>query len=178
MSTSDILRETTQAYDRISTVYAGLHPSTDEMKRELEQFSELVSGGIVLDVGCGNGRDLQYLARKGYTALGIDLSAGLLRIARRNHSELALMDMRRLGFSSHSFEGLWVCASFLHIPKTQARPTLREFYRILKPGGVLYVSVKEGEGERFVESDQGFRRFFPFIAQESWKQLSRRNGSY
>src|SRR3972149_88812 len=61
--------------------------------------------------------------------------------------KMILIGWRRLGFAAGSFHGAWACASFLHIPHREALATMREIHRVLSPGGFLYLSVKEGEGQ-------------------------------
>lgn len=58
------------------------------------------------------------------------------------------MDMKSTLFKDSTFDGIWTCASFMHIPKRQAGECLSEFGRIIAPGGLLYVTVMEGEKER------------------------------
>ena len=111
----------------------------------------------------------------GYEVKGIDLSEKLLEIARKNapKAEFYLMDMRNLAFPSDYFDGIWACASFLHIPKKDSRKTLDEFYRVLKPNGLLYLSVKEGYGEGFVKSAQygNEERYFAFYNSKELREL-------
>jgi SAM-dependent methyltransferase len=169
---TDFLRETTRSYDRFSKDYSLQHSSVQEMAKELKQFADLVGRGTVLDVGSANGRDLEFFFKRGFRAIGIDLSLGLLQIAHsKGNPELARMDMRFLGLRSETFNGLWVCASFLHIPKNQAEEVLREFHRVMTPGALMYLSTKEGTGERFVESKHEFRRFFSFYRREEIEAL-------
>ncbi len=81
------------------------------------------------------------------------------------------MDMRMMGFPSETFDGIWVCASFLHIPKSEANRVLNEFYRVLRPGSAMYLSVKQGDGEIFAETEPGFVRFFSQYTPEEIKKL-------
>ncbi len=171
MSNNDPERVTSQSYDRFSEYYAGLHSSTDEMGEQLESFISLLSGRRILDVGCGNGRDMKYLASRGLDVWGLDLSKRLLQFAKRDRLEVALMDMRGIGFLGHAFDALWVCASLLHVPKHDVLDALSEFHRVLKADGTIYISVKEGEGEKFVEERQGFKRFFSFYKQSEFETL-------
>jgi ubiquinone/menaquinone biosynthesis C-methylase UbiE len=65
-----------------------------------------------------------------------------------------------------TFNGLWACASFLHIPKRNGPAVLREFRRVLRPGGLLYLAVKGGAGERWVTNNKGLQSFFAFYSDE------------
>lgn len=81
--------------------------------------------------------------------------------------------MRNLDFPENTFDGIWVCASFLHIPKKDAKNTLVGFRRVLKSNELLYISVKQGLEEKFVEKEgyRGRTKFFAFYTEEEFKNL-------
>src|SRR5437762_13806471 len=89
----------------------------------------------------------------------------MLAVARRAGAPLLLADMRELPVRDGALDGLWVCASFLHIPKRDGPAVLRAFGRALRPGGILYIGVKQGDGERWVEHSAGRRRFVAFYGE-------------
>lgn len=171
----DTILKTIRTYDKYAEKYFQINNSIDEIKNLLEIFVENLNGEKILDVGCGHGRDAKFFSDLGYEITGVDLSEKLLEIARKNapKAEFYLMDMRNLAFPSDYFDGIWACASFLHIPKKDSRKTLDEFYRVLKPNGLLYLSVKEGYGEGFVKSAQygNEERYFAFYNSKELKEL-------
>jgi ubiquinone/menaquinone biosynthesis C-methylase UbiE len=125
--------------------------------------ARLAPGARVLDAGCGPGRDTAELRMLGLNACGIDRSRGMLAQARqRGQLPLLLGDRRRLPMPDSVLDGLWCCAAFLHIPKRDGLAVLREFRRALRPGGVLYLSVKQGDGERWHAGEYGLQRFFAY----------------
>jgi len=128
----------------------------------------------VLDLGCGPGRDAKSFREMGCEVTGVDLSSELLDIAQSlvPRARFVRMDMRRLGFAAGSFHGAWVCASFLHIPHREALATMREIHRVLSPGGFLYLSVKEGEGQGFNEKGT----FSAYYHAEELARLAREAG--
>lgn len=71
--------------------------------------------------------------------------------------------MRELPLASESVDGLWACASLLHVPRSDAVPTLAEFGRVLDPEGVALVMLKRTGGEAGTEgrfgSDRHFERY-------------------
>ena len=88
---------------------------------------------------------MAYYESQGIAVTGLDLSAGILNFARQEVSGgLVLMNMCQLGFRAVCYEGAWSCASLLHVPKQAAAAALREMWRILKPGGMLILSIQEG----------------------------------
>jgi ubiquinone/menaquinone biosynthesis C-methylase UbiE len=175
VSADDNLKKTTSAYDNLYKNYMNRHSSLDEILEELREFAHSARGGVVLDVGCAHGRDLRFFSGRGFKPIGIDLSRKLLHAARDSRVELLLMDMRYMGFRREVFDGLWVCASFLHIPKSDADRVLGEFHRILKTGCPMYLTLQQGEGERLVETEQGHVRFFAYYGLKQIKKLVLRN---
>ena len=74
---------------------------------------------------------------------------------------------KKLKFKNYEFDGVWACASIIHIPKKFLKKVLLELRRILKINGLLFVSVKEGSGERMVKDDYGNKkRFFSFFKKD------------
>ena len=177
---TDPTDRTTRTYDIHARTYAQINRSTAPVQPMLDRFERHCAAGAVLDVGCGHGRDAHYFTAHGCRVIGVDMSVGLLFIARQTApgASFCQADMRRLPFPAASFKGLWVCASLLHIPRTDAPMALREFRRVLKPGGVLYVGVKAGTGEAWVSTQAygGAERFFVYYRPEELAALVREAG--
>jgi SAM-dependent methyltransferase len=156
---------TSATYDQIAAYYAAHSPGAtpETLAKMRERFAALLaSGARVLDVGCGPGWEAGRLRALGLRAYGLDRSRGMLAEARALSVPLLLGDMRALPLPDGALDGLWVCASFLHIPKRDGPAVLHEFRRALRPGGALYIGVKEGDGERWIEHSAGRQRFFVF----------------
>ena len=176
----DVIKETVETYEKIAVEYSQRNLDVKLVEHLLAYFIENLKGKKILDVGCGHGRDAKYLSERGFEVVGIDLSRSLLKIARRMapKAKFLLMDMRDLKFGDEEFDGIWSCASFLHIPKREALKTLKEFRRVLKPGGLLYLGVKKGEGERMVEKEhyKGGKKFFAFYTEKELKDMLKKVG--
>jgi len=116
----------------------------------LDRFAEIVvPGGRILDVGCGPGNFASYLVGKGFAVDGIDISAGMIGAAKKlvPRGAFTVMNCSDLTFEDNSFDGILVAYSLLHLTKDDARKSLLEFSRTLKPGGMLCLLLKEGTGE-------------------------------
>jgi ubiquinone/menaquinone biosynthesis C-methylase UbiE len=87
------------------------------------------------------------LRDRGVTVFGLDLSFAQLKTG--GLPGLAIADMRVLPLRSHALDGVWCQAAFLHVPREDALPTLREFRRVLRSGGSLYLCTTQGKGERW-----------------------------
>lgn len=139
-----------------------------ELSKELSIFVDLVEGKNVLDVGFGSGRDTCFFLEKGLKVLSIDISLKFAKhLQSKNLSQICLMDMRRLGLKNNYFNGLWACASALHIPRADFSSTLREFYSVLSERGLLYLSMKEGQGEEWSETGlNGLKRYYVYYTKD------------
>lgn len=146
----DPVEQTVATYDAIAEQYHERHADRSVIQGAFDRFLTLLDGDRVLDVGCGPGWETASFAERGYDAVGIDLTPTFLDMATdvASTGTFARMDMRRLGFLNQEFDGLWSCASFLHVPRSDSRSTLAEFHRVLRPGGSLALAVKQGEGEQ------------------------------
>jgi SAM-dependent methyltransferase len=102
----------------------------------------------VLDIGCGTGRHIAALGRRGTAALGLDLSPHLLALAaRRAPGRVVRGDMRRLPFAEGVFRAaLSMFTSFGYFADTaQNRAVLEEARRVVRPGGGLVVDYFNAE---------------------------------
>lgn len=102
----------------------------------------LASGARVLDVPCGFGRHSAELARRGYAAVGVDLSPYMLREARRayrqgSHLRFIQEDMRRLAYRAEFDAVVCLFTSFGYFTERENVATLERMARALRPGGRL-----------------------------------------
>jgi SAM-dependent methyltransferase len=124
-------------------------------------FLQMVpAGGKVLDAGCGSGRDTKAFLERGYTVTAIDASEKMVEVTTqltgRPAQQLRLQDIDY----QDEFDGIWACASVLHISATEIEGVMKGLFRALRLSGVCYLSFKEGKGERFDRN----RRFLDFTA--------------
>ena len=171
------MQETIDTYDTSAGAFAERYFGT-RLSEPMARLSErLAPGARVLDVGCGPGRDAAWLAELGFETLGVDLSYGMLHAGLDLGVSVPLIqaDMQHLPFRRGSFRGLWVCASLLHIPKAQAGDVLRELSRVVHPGHI-YLAVKRGQGEAWVEGEGGGRRRFVYYSPDELQLLVERSG--
>lgn len=111
-------------------------------------LAHVLPGGNILDAGCGSGRDARAFQRLGYAVTAFEASPRLAELASA-HCGLAV-EVRRfqdLDWVAR-FDGIWACASLLHVPRAELPGVLGRLARALVPGGVLYASFKHGAGER------------------------------
>ncbi|OOB88226.1 class I SAM-dependent methyltransferase [Leclercia adecarboxylata] len=159
-----------------------------DMSSLYEAFTRhLAPGARVLDAGCGSGRDAKAFQEMGYQVEAFDASSAMVELARE-HTGLPVKVMSFADVDrKEEFDGIWCCASLLHVPAVELPGVMRRLADALKPGGVWYVSFKYGDGERevdgrrFTDMDevrlQGTLKALAFINIESvWKTRDKRPG--
>ena len=155
-------------YDRNAADYARATRQIS-LEIEIERFMKhLGAGALVLDVGCGSGRDLIALRTAGMHPTGLELSEKLAELARDySGCSVVVGDMRDPPFADASFDGVWAAASLLHLERDELPPTLRQLRRLLKADGTFFASVKLGMGtERSADG-----RLFSYFMPEEWSEL-------
>lgn len=135
-------------YERNATSFFDATVDVD-MTPLYQRFLPLLPpAGRILDAGCGSGRDLRAFAKLGYRVTAFDASPALAALAET----YAGQPVYRARFQDiawrESFEGVWACASLLHISPAELPDVLRRLASALIPAGVLYASFKYGRGER------------------------------
>ncbi len=127
-----------------------------DMSSLYETFTKhLAPGARVLDAGCGSGRDAKAFLEMGYQVEAFDASSAMVELAREHTGlQVQLMTFADVEWKEE-FDGIWCCASLLHVPAVELPGVMGKLADALKPGGVWYVSFKYGDGEREVDG----RRF-------------------
>ncbi|MEU0200266.1 MULTISPECIES: methyltransferase domain-containing protein [unclassified Streptomyces] len=164
MTDADFLIETRTFYDTVAEDYAehfrdvGVGTALD--RGLLAGFAELVgAGGEVADLGCGPGRVTAYLAARGLSVFGLDLSESMLAIARRENPGLRFVrgSMLELDLPDGSLDGVVSWYSTIHTPLDRLPDVFAEFGRVLRPGGHLLVAFQAGDEPRRYEEAFGHK---------------------
>lgn len=131
-------------------------------------LSHLPKPAIILDFGCGSGRDTKAFLDQGYQVEAIDGSVELCRLA----TDYTGIKVRHMLFQELSevdrYHGIWACSSILHLPKAELSDVMRKMSAALKPNGIIYASFKYGtfSGER-----NG--RYFTDMTEETFVEFIR-----
>ncbi|GIE97580.1 class I SAM-dependent methyltransferase [Paractinoplanes rishiriensis] len=160
----DWLEDTRRSYDTVAVSYADM--LRDALAGEpfqrgiLGLFAELVraaGNGPVADVGCGPGRITSFLRGIGLDAYGIDLSPGMIDVARSDHPGVCFEvgSMTSLDVADASLTGLLAWFSLIHVPDDEVPAALAEFHRVLRPGGVVLLGFHLGEDSRLKTEGYG-----------------------
>jgi SAM-dependent methyltransferase len=102
----------------------------------------------ILDAGCGSGRDARAFRAAGYAVTALEPSQRLAALAEI-HCGLRVERVRFQEIAwSERFDGIWACASLLHLPEAELPGVMQRLRSALKLRGILYASFKYGSGER------------------------------
>jgi len=182
----DEVEVTRQTYDEIAEDYARtlkdpyLGGSEAYHKAAIDRFIGLLppQRRRVLDLGCGFGHDLGSFLERGLDTVGVDLSQGMLALARRRFpgAKLHHMDMRHLSFEPGSFGGVWAAHCLYHIPKRDIHKVIEGIKRVLVPEGAFFCCLKLGEGEGIDSHVQalsypGKPRFYALYTEAEAKEM-------
>lgn len=124
-----------------------------------DKFLALVKpGGRILDAGCGSGRDSHAFIQLGYEVEAFDASPAICEEASRYvGKQVRCMRFQDMEYDNE-FDGIWACASLLHVSRNEIDCVMEKLKRALKSDGVLYCSFKYGEAER----EKGDRSFYDY----------------
>ncbi|HLU00167.1 MAG TPA: class I SAM-dependent methyltransferase [Burkholderiaceae bacterium] len=123
---------------------------------------------VILDFGCGPGRDLKTFTALGHQAIGLEGSARFVEMARQNSGcEVWHQDFLDLDLPVERFDGVFANASLFHVPTQELPRVLGALHRTLKPGGVLFSSNPRGHNEDIWNG----QRFGAYHDLEGWRSL-------
>ena len=145
---------------------------TADMRDAYTEFLNLLpQNAYILDFGCGSGRDTAAFLDRGYRVDAADGSEELCRKA----SELTGIPVKHMLFqeleAESLYDGIWACASILHLPQDELKEVLYRIAGALKQEGILYTSFKYGS----FQGERGGRYFTDFTEdslQIFWKDIS------
>lgn len=162
----DWKKETLDYYDQASDAFVAGTLTADMTDTRSRFSAHLPPKGVILDFGCGSGRDTKAFLDAGFRVDAADGSAELCALASRYTGIRA----RKMLFNEldtvDRYDGIWACASILHLPRKELADVLGRVENALKAGGILYASFKYGTFE-------GMRngRYFTDFTEESLKEF-------
>lgn len=120
-----------------------------DMTEHYEKFLHWIpKGGSIIDAGCGSGRDTLAFEQMGYDVRAFDASVAMVEATRT----LATVPTYQMTFQNCAFDelfdGIWACASLLHVPRLELSMALSNLSSAVKVNGIIYASFKYGETER------------------------------
>jgi ubiquinone/menaquinone biosynthesis C-methylase UbiE len=167
----DPSRQASKIYNLMKDKYVDLFWDDHSDDAETDIFLKLIGPrGKILDAGCGPGNISRYFIIRDYEVVGIDLSSGLIKIAKERvrKGKFLVMDMRNIKFPTETFNGVYSAYSLEHVSNHDVPKVLSEYHRVLKKNGILFLAVKAGHGEVYLEEPLADNKlcFFNFFDDE------------
>lgn len=148
--------ETIAYYDRTAEAYARATLDVDMAPIYRRFLAYVPPAGKILDAGSGSGRDTLAFLNLGYRVQAFDASVELCALSY----SLTGVETRHLRFQDlhdqEAFDGVWACASLLHVPEAELGDAMARLLTALRPGGVVYMSFKLGHDERITTDGRMF----------------------
>ncbi|MBN1263077.1 MAG: methyltransferase domain-containing protein [Candidatus Pacebacteria bacterium] len=166
---TDIAKKAGERYSSYAEEYVRIYWDDHSDQVYLDKFLRRIrKPGLILDIGCGPGRELRKLICAGYWAVGIDASEKMLQIAIKNNpaAKVYQMDASRLNFPNNYFDGAISLYVLDHLPTPRLLKSFSEIFRVLKNSAPFLLISCDGdfEGERrdfLAPSKTIFRNFKP-----------------
>lgn len=150
---------TRRSYDAVAGAYAdGLRDELSGKPLDRALLAALLeqrpSGTPVGDLGCGPGHITGWLAAQGAAAVGIDLSPGMIEVARREQpgAEFRVGDLLSLPAADGEFGAVIAFYSLIHLDPGELPAALAEMYRVLRPGGLILLTFHVGTEVRHFDA--------------------------
>lgn len=159
--------------------YALKHAKPFTIDPFLAYYDSLKLSGPVLFVGCGSGRDLEVVNKKGIECVGIDSSSSMISLAKKycKSADLKIMDMRNLEFPKNYFSGIFCESALSHIKKSELLHTILGFSQILKRHGVALLTFRQNNGHVYYTEDLvGGKRYNTTILRSEIDRILAKSG--
>ncbi len=137
-------------YNDNAAAYSDATVGVDMSGLRARFLTHIPEHGHILDAGCGSGRDSRAFIDNGYRVTAFDASTQMAQLASAYIGQSVAVLRFQDAVWTERFDGIWACASLLHVSRQELSDVLRRLARALKPGGAMYVSWKYGNQERDV----------------------------
>ncbi len=167
---------TISSYDRETSRYlAASGPTSVPVRGYLDRYAAALSGGHVMELGSGPGTDADYLDSRGLRVERTDATAAFVQRLRARGHHARLLDARAHDYGG-PFDGVWANAVLLHLSPEQLEQALLTAWRATRPGGVLGVTLKEGDGSRWSTAKLDRPRHFTYWRADALADVLLRTG--
>jgi SAM-dependent methyltransferase len=139
--------KTLSFYNLNAEKFAGQTLNVEFQDIQNKFLSYLSPKSLILDFGCGSGRDTRYFLSKGYRVEATDGSEELCEIASKETGILVRNEYFQDLIDRNKYDAIWACASILHLPYAELISVFNKIHNALKVKGILYTSFKYGDYE-------------------------------
>jgi len=167
--------QTINTYKKLGKKYIDI--TANIMVKGMPEFIKILKPkSRILDAGCAGGRDSMRFLKAGHEVIGIDIVDVFIAEAKKRvpGATFKKMDLINITFPDNYFDAIWANAVLLHFQKNDIPKILTDFYKILKPGGLVHITVKHGKGtsvtkDKLVENN--YRQFTFYYKPEIEKLI-------
>lgn len=140
--------KTLDAYSKLAEEYSQdwlSQPEPTDMYQLLEKY--FIKNGTTADIGCGNGRDANWMSKNGFKVLGFDSSAELIALATKNFPEVPFQRgfLPKLSEIQTQFDNVLCETVIMHLSQDQISEAITNLKRIVKKDGRIYLSWRVTE---------------------------------
>lgn len=139
---------TIQYYNDNADIFFAGTINVDMSELHKKFTSHLLEGALILDGGCGSGRDSLAFMQQGFRVEAFDAAEAM--VAKASALTGLQVELKRFDelTATERYDGIWACASLLHVPKSELLESMKALTSSLKQGGFWYLSFKYGDSER------------------------------
>ncbi|TKX28876.1 class I SAM-dependent methyltransferase [Campylobacter aviculae] len=155
------------------------YPSSDLVSFVLKNFKK---DDQILDLGCGGGRNVKFLAENDFIAYGVDYSANGIKATQelldlhKLKAELKIASVDDIPYEDEKFDGV-ICYGVLYYnPKEVIEKAAKEIYRVLKKGGIAYVVIRSLKDYRYLNNEKISKYEVLIEEKDSSKSAFKENG--
>ena len=164
--------QTLNVYDNNVEPYRRLVDKLPELESISQFTGRLSPGALILDLGCGIGNAAAQMRDQGFQLVCVDGSPEMVKAANDafslNATTAFFSDLDAIAL----YDGIWANFSLLHAAKTDFPTYLKAIHAALKPGGLFFISLKSGKGEK---RDQ-LGRFYAYYQEDELEDLLLQTG--
>ena len=164
--------QTLNVYDNNVEPYRRLVDKLPELESISQFTGRLSPGALILDLGCGIGNAAAQMRDQGFQLVCVDGSPEMVKAANDafslNATTAFFSDLDDIAL----YDGVWANFSLLHAAKADFPTYLKAIHTALKPGGLFFISLKSGKGEK---RDQ-LGRFYAYYQEDELEDLLLQTG--
>ena len=175
------MNPTLSYYEENASTLSQRYESADVTTLQQTLLKTFTPKSKLLEIGCGSGRDANFMLEHGYNLTAIDGSPKMIEEAKALHPILApcLFTMQLphgLDFEAQSFDGVYSVATLMHLPQEEIFQTIKNIHTLLKPKGKFLFSVSIARDDTDQNSRDPHQRLFTSFSQREWITLCKNCG--
>lgn len=135
--------------------YALKHAKPFTIDPFLSYYESFKLDGPILFAGCGSGRDMEVISKKGIECVGVDISPNMVKLAKRycKSAKIEVADLRNLNFPNNFFSGIFCESALSHVKKSELQHTILGFSRTLRRHGIALLTFRQNDGHVYYTED-------------------------